>query len=329
PAEPPATAGVDPAAVATAQRLVQQVATVVVGRPGAVRMAVACLAAGGHCLLEDVPGVAKTLLVRTVAQAAGMQFARVQFTPDLLPADITGGSVFNLRQQSFELRKGPVFTQVLLADELNRAPPKTQAALLEAMQEQQVTLEGQSHPLPRPFTVFATQNPIEQEGVYVLPEAELDRFLVRVAVGYPTPDEEERILARVESWKGRQPVVAPVADPQRVLAMQEAARSVFVHPDLKQYIVRIVNATRQDPRVLVGSSPRGSIALQAMAKAVAMLGGRSYAQDEHVKEVAQAVLAHRVLVRPEWASRGVTPHSVVQDALDQVPTPPVPRVGPR
>jgi MoxR-like ATPase len=319
--------------VKNASKTIQDLATavqgVIVGRPEGVRLAIFGMMAGGHCLFEDVPGLAKTLLVKTLAQAAGLDFNRIQFTPDLLPADITGSYLYNMKSQSFSLRKGPVFSQILLADELNRAPPKTQAALLEAMQERQVTLEGTRHTLPAPFHVYATQNPIESEGVYILPEAELDRFMLRISMGYPTEDEEVEVLTRVESWDGEPPTVKKAATPAQIQQAQATVRKVFVHADLKRYIAQLVHFTRRDPRVLVGSSPRGGIAIMGLAKAAACHAGRDFATADDVKEIAAPALAHRILIRPDAAARGLTADDVVEEALRTVATPKVPQIAAR
>jgi MoxR-like ATPase len=312
-----------------ARGVIESVSKVVVGRPGTIRSAVAAMLAGGHVLFEDLPGLAKTQLAKAIARAAGLQFSRIQFTPDLLPADISGSYIYNMRTQAFDLRRGPVFAQMVLADELNRAPPKTQAALLEAMQESQVTLEGRTMPLPAPFHVFATQNPIESEGVYLLPEAQVDRFLMRLSMGYPTPEEELEILDRVEAWDGKVPEHPVVADGAGFVAAQSAARAVFVHPDLKRYIVSLVQHTRQDTRVQAGASPRGAIGLMAAAKASAVIAGRAHATDDDVKALAQAVLAHRILLDPEHQARGAQSRDVVAAALEAVPTPRVPLVAGR
>jgi len=310
-----------------ARKIADETATVIVGRPRAIDHALFGLMTGGHCLFEDVPGLAKTMLVRTIAQAAGLGFSRIQFTPDLLPQDISGSTVYQASDRAFEFRRGPIFAEIVLGDELNRAPPKTQAAMLEAMQEGQVTIEGKSHPLPRPFLVYATQNPIESEGVYILPEAELDRFMLRISMGYPSEDEEIQVLERVEAWDGAFPTVRRVATPAQVVRLQQTTRRVFVHPDLKRYIVRVVHSTRFDERVLVGSSPRGSIAVLAAAKACALMHGRGHAVEDDVKSVAEAALAHRILLRPEALARGAAAEHVVRDILDRVPTPPVPQVA--
>ncbi len=310
-----------------AQKIIEETSKVIVGKERGIRHAVYGMLANGHCLFEDVPGLAKTMLVKTLARVTGLDFHRIQFTPDLLPADISGSYIYNMKEQTFELRKGPVFSQIVLADELNRAPPKTQSALLEAMQEKQVTLEGTTHALPKPFFVYATQNPIESEGVYALPEAELDRFLLRISMGYPSEDEEIEVLERIEGWDGEDPKVKAVTTPAKLVEVQKATRSVFIHPDLKRYIVQLVHATRRDERVQVGSSPRGSIALMALAKAAAISDGRAFATDDDVKDIAEAALAHRIVLRPEAAARGATAEEVISSALATVPTPHIPQVA--
>ncbi len=310
-----------------AKRIVEEAAQVVVGRPDSIRYAVYGMMANGHTLFEDVPGLAKTLLVNTLARAVGLDFNRIQFTPDLLPADITGSYIYNMKKQSFELRSGPVFTQILLADELNRAPPKTQAALLEAMQERQVTLEGSIHKLPSPFFVYATQNPIESEGVYILPEAELDRFMLRISMGYPTVEEEVEIQNRIENWAGQPPNVKKVADASILNKLQAATRSVYAHSDLKRYIATLIQATRTDERVLVGSSPRGTIALLQLGKAAACFHGRDFVTVDDIKEVAVVALPHRLLLRPEAGARGVHALDVIEDVLKGTPVPAVPEVA--
>ncbi|MBI2077854.1 MAG: MoxR family ATPase [Euryarchaeota archaeon] len=312
-----------------ARDLVDSTQRVIVGRPQGVRLAVYGLMAGGNCLFEDVPGLAKTLLVKTIAQAAGLEFSRIQFTPDLLPADITGTYIYNMKTQTFTLRKGAVFAQIVLADELNRAPPKTQAALLEAMQEKQVTLEGTLNKLPSPFHVYATQNPIESEGVYILPEAQLDRFMLRVSMGYPSEEEEIEVLQRVESWDGAPPKVNRVASPSLIEGAQSIVRKVYLHGDLKRYLAQLVHSTRRDPRVQVGSSPRGGIAMMALAKAAAVYHGRDFVTTDDVKEIATSALSHRILMRPEANARGQSADDVVQDALNQLPVPKVPMVAAR
>lgn len=309
-----------------AQNIIAETSKVIVGKERSIRHAVYGMLASGHCLFEDVPGLAKTMLVKTLARVAGLDFHRIQFTPDLLPADISGSYIYNMKQQVFELRRGPVFAQIVLADELNRAPPKTQSALLEAMQEKQVTLEGTTHQLPKPFFVYATQNPIESEGVYALPEAELDRFLLRISMGYPDEEEEIEVLERIESWDGADPRVRSVTTPAKLVEVQKATRSVFIHPDLKRYIVQLVHATRRDERVQVGSSPRGSIALMSLAKAAAISDGRAFATDDDVKDIADAALSHRIVLRPEAAARGATAEDVIRSCLATIPTPVIPQV---
>ena len=313
-------------AAKTAQAILAETQKVIVGKQDSIRHATYGLLAGGHCIFEDVPGLAKTMLVKTLARVTGLDFHRIQFTPDLLPADISGSYIYNMKDQKFELRKGPIFAQIVLADELNRAPPKTQSALLEAMQEKQVTLEGTTHKLPSPFFVYATQNPIESEGVYSLPEAELDRFMMRISMGYPTEEEEVHVLDRIEDWDDADPKIKAVATPTKLKEVQKAVRQVFVHPDLKTYIVQLVHATRNDERVLHGASPRGSIALLALCKAAAICDGRGHAVDDDVKEVAQIALAHRIILRPEAAARGAKPEEIIDAALATVPTPKVPKV---
>jgi len=294
---------------------------IVVGKDEVLERILAGLLANGHVLVEDYPGLAKTLIARLLAQALDLGFRRIQFTPDLLPSDITGSFLYDQREGRFEFRPGPVFTNLLLADEINRATPKTQAALLEAMQESQVTVEGQSFPLAQPFLVIATQNPIELEGTYPLPEAQLDRFLLRVAVGYPQADAERAIL-RIRRERRTDDVAVPVLVTRaELLAMQQALEDVFVSDALEQYIVALVQATRSDSRVTLGASPRGSLAVLKLARAEAAIRGREFVLPDDVKAVAVAALAHRMVLRPElWVSR-TTPAQVVETLLLQVPAP--------
>jgi MoxR-like ATPase len=275
----------------------------------------------GHVLLEDYPGLAKTLIARSFAQTCELGFARIQFTPDLMPADVTGSAVYDQRAADFEFRPGPIFTNLLLADEINRAPPKTQAALLEAMQERQVTVDGVTRRLALPFLVLATQNPVEYEGTYPLPEAQLDRFLLRVSVGYPSRDDEAAVLAqRLE--RGRdEPQLEPVVDAAAFVAMQRALEDVHVSEAIRLYIVDLVAATRESPRVQVGASPRGSLALLKLSRARAALAGRDFVTPDDVKAVAVAALAHRLTLRPELWVQSVRGADVVREALDAVPTP--------
>ncbi len=310
------------AAVAERVRdVVQTLGRIVVGKDEVLERILAGVLADGHVLIEDYPGLAKTLIARLLAQALDLGFRRIQFTPDLLPSDITGSFLYDQREARFEFRPGPVFTNLLLADEINRATPKTQAALLEAMQEAQVTVEGQSFPLARPFLVIATQNPIELEGTYPLPEAQLDRFLLRVGVGYPDASAEREIL-RIRRARRTDAVAVPVLITQaELLAMQAALEDVFVSDALEQYIVALTQATRSDPRVALGASPRGSLAVLKLARAEAAIRGREFVLPDDVKAVAVAALAHRLVLRPElWTSR-TTPTQVVESLLQQVPAP--------
>jgi MoxR-like ATPase len=304
-----------------AREVVLTLGRVVVGKHDVLERIFAGVLANGHVLIEDYPGLAKTLIARLLAQALDLGFRRIQFTPDLLPSDITGSFLYDQSHGRFEFRAGPVFTNLLLADEINRATPKTQAALLEAMQEAQVTVEGQSFPLSPPFLVMATQNPIELEGTYPLPEAQLDRFLMRVGVGYPSPDTEREILRRRRERRTDVATVPTMVTRAELLAMQEALEDVFVSDALEQYIVALTQATRADPRVTLGASPRGALALLKLARAEAALRGREFVLPDDVKAMAGAALAHRLMLRPElWVSR-ITPAQVVESLLHQVPAP--------
>jgi MoxR-like ATPase len=277
--------------------------------------------ARGHVLLEDVPGTGKTLTARSLARALGLSFSRVQFTPDLLPTDVTGSNVYNERDRSFEFREGPIFANVVLADEINRAPPKTQSALLEAMEEEQVTVDGETHPLPQPFLVIATQNPVEQEGTFSLPEAQLDRFAVKAAVGYPDEEGEVELLRRRRGRAERSPSVEQVLDPDRVRAIREAPESVRVDEDLLYYMAQLTRATRQDRRVAVGVSPRGTQRLFEASRARAVVVGREFVTPDDVKAVAQPVLAHRLVLTPDAKVEDVDKSRVVREVLDEVPVP--------
>ena len=304
-----------------AGRVLDEVERAVVGKRGALELVLLGLLADGHVLLDDYPGLAKTLIARSFAQATSLSFARVQFTPDLMPSDVTGSSIYNQRLGDFEFRPGPVFTNLLLGDEINRSPPKTQAALLEAMQERQVTTDGVTRPLERPFLVVATQNPIEFEGTYPLPEAQLDRFLLRLSVGYPSAEAEWRMLERRLERAADEVELVPVATPADVLAMQRAIEQVHVASSIGRYIVELVSATRTSPRVQVGSSPRGSLALLKVARAKAALAGRDFVTPEDVKAVAVPALAHRISLRPELWVRRVTGDDIVAELLASVPVP--------
>ena len=298
------------------ERTLAEVGRVVVGMEEVIDLFLVALVAGGHVLLEGVPGVAKTTLSKSFARALGIQYQRVQFTPDLLPSDVTGTNIFDRRTNDFVLRKGPIFCQVLLADEINRAPAKTQSALLEAMQEYQVTIEGSTLPLPRPFMVLATQNPIEQEGVYRLPEAQLDRFLVRVDMTYPEHDQEVAML-RLHSRASVE--IDQVFTPEAILDIQKQAPLVHGADTLLDYIVNLAEASRQHPDVALGASPRASLNLLRCARARALLAGRHYFTHEDVHAVAQSVLGHRLIIRPEAEVEGIQVADVVRDLLRSVP----------
>jgi MoxR-like ATPase len=294
---------------------------VVVGKRDVLELVLVGLLANGHVLIEDFPGLAKTLIARCFAQVTDMGFARIQFTPDLMPSDVTGSSVYDQRSGEVAFRAGPVFTNLLLGDEINRAPPKTQAALLEAMAERQVTVEGVTRVLEAPFLVLATQNPIEYEGTYPLPEAQLDRFLLRVQVGYPARDDEFAVLARRLARRSDQVRLAPVVNRAEVVAMQAAMEDVFVADSIGYYVVDLVAATRTRPGVEVGASPRGTLAVLLAARARAVVSGRDFVTPEDVKAVAVAALAHRVQLRPEQWVRGTRAEDVIAECLDTVPTP--------
>lgn len=310
-----------------AGEVLAEVGTAVVGMRGTLRLALAAVLAGGHVLFEDVPGLGKTLAARSLAGALGLQFTRLQCTPDLLPSDITGSYVYDPADAQFVFRPGPVFTGLLLADEVNRTPPKTQAALLEAMQEGQVTVEGRTSRLPEPFHVLATANPVEYEGTYPLPEAQLDRFLVRVDVGYPTPADEADVLARRVGRRQEAAPVSAVVDAATLLRMQAGVEQLDVDPDVVAYCVALAAATRAHPAVEVGASPRGSLALLLVARALAVLDGRDVVLPEDVKEAAPAVLTHRLSLGVQTWSGSVTPGSVVAEVLQRTPAPATAPVG--
>jgi MoxR-like ATPase len=308
------------------RQVVDAVGSVVVGKREAVELVLMAVLARGHVLVEDVPGVGKTVLSRAMAKALGLGFARVQFTPDLLPQDLTGTMVYDQRTSEFSFRPGPVFTQFLLADEINRTPPKTQAALLEAMAEHQVTTDGESRPLDETFFVMATSNPIEYEGTYVLPEAQLDRFVARIRMGYLDPADEASMLGERLAGDVSESRISPVVDADRVTELSRMRSDVTVHPDLLDYIVAVLRATREHASVAVGASPRGGLAIGALAQAAALLDGRSYVLADDVKRVAVPALGHRIVIRPDlWAAR-VSGDGVVAEVLGQVPMPePEPR----
>jgi len=304
-----------------ASHVLDAVNTVVVGKREALELVLAGILAGGHVLLEDLPGLGKTLTARSFAQVLGMGFRRLQFTPDLLPADVTGSFLYDQRTHDFTFRAGPIFTNLLLADEINRTPPKTQAALLEAMQERQVSVEGATYRLEEPFHVLATANPIEYEGTYPLPEAQLDRFLLRVSFGYPGADDEWEVLRRRMSRRREESVLEPIVDAGTLRAMQAGLENVTVEDSIGRYIVSLAGATREHPQVLVGASPRGSLALLLLARASAALGGRDYVIPEDVKAVAVPALAHRITLRPEMWLRHIDPSAVILDVLERTPAP--------
>jgi MoxR-like ATPase len=302
-------------------RIIEEVERAVVGKREALELVLLGFLADGHVLIEDFPGLGKTLIARSFAQVFAMDFGRVQFTPDLMPSDVTGSSVFNQRTGDFEFRPGPIFTNLLLGDEINRAPPKTQAALLEAMQERQVTIEGQTNQLERPFLVIATQNPIEYEGTYPLPEAQLDRFILRIGVGYPSRDDEWALLERRLERGADEVSLDAVTDRNGLLEMQASIELVHVSEPIGSYIVDIVASTRTSQRVQVGASPRGSLAILKLSRAKAALDGRDFVTPEDVKAVAVPALSHRLILRPElWVQR-VRPEDVVRESLEAVPAP--------
>ena len=306
---------------ATGKKIIDEVERAVVGKRKLLEMIMASMLAGGHVLLEDNPGLGKTLVARSFAAVLGLDFKRIQFTPDLLPGDITGGYILDRAKNNFQLRQGPIFANIVLADEINRASPKTQSALLEAMQEEQVTLEGESLPLPEPFLVIATQNPIEYEGTFPLPEAQLDRFMLKLSVGYPDVAEEKEILNRRHTRRQEDVKLESVTSAAELMQMRAVVETVHVDPDLEEYIARIVHATRKDRRVAVGASPRGSLAFLKMARAYAALEGRDYILPDDIKRFAQPILAHRIILIPEyWVARDIT-SEVISGILDKVSVP--------
>ena len=304
-----------------AQRILDEVERAIVGKRSALELALCALLADGHVLIEDYPGLAKTLIARSFATATGTHFSRVQFTPDLMPSDVTGASIFNQRTAEFEFRPGPIFTNVLLADEINRAPPKTQAAMLEAMQERQVTTEEGTRSLDPPFLVLATQNPIEYEGTYPLPEAQLDRFLVRMRVGYPSADDEWEILERRLERRQEEAQLSPIVDRDELLAMQRAIEDVHVGESIGRYVVALAGATRASPSVQVGASPRGTLALVKLGRAKAVFDGRDFVVPDDIKAITVPALAHRLTLRPELWVQQVQAEDVVAECLSSVPVP--------
>ncbi len=307
------------------EKIIAEVEKAIVGKGETLRRLLAAfLSKGGHILIEDYPGLAKTLIANSFAAALGLQFKRVQFTPDLLPSDITGGYVFDNRQNGFQLHRGPIFTNILLADEINRASPKTQSALLEAMQEYQVTLEGDTLPLPNPFIVVATQNPIEYEGTFPLPEAQLDRFIVKLKIGYPTVEEEQEILERRRRRKDDRITLNPVVTPDAFSAMRQYVEDIFVHPDVERYIVDLAAMTRQHRQVAIGVSPRGSLALLKLTRAWAAIHGRGYVLPDDVKQFATDALSHRLIMEPSLWGSHTAERAVIDELLQSMPVPVVP-----
>ena len=303
-----------------AQRLIQNLEKVIVGKRQTLEQVIIGLLCQGHLLIEDVPGVGKTMLARSLARSLGCTFSRVQFTPDMLPSDVTGVSIFNQMTREFEFRAGPLMTQILLADEINRATPKTQSALLESMEERQMTVDGITHPLPKPFMVLATQNPIEYEGTFPLPEAQLDRFLLRIRLGYPSLADEILIL---ELQQLRHPIetLEMVVSVEELTIMQQAVKQVYVSPAIKRYIVELVRTTRENAEVFLGASPRGSLGLFKAGQAWAAILGRDYVLPDDIKAIAEHVLAHRVMINPSARLRDITSGLIVQETLKSVAIP--------
>lgn len=303
-----------------AQRIVQSVSQVIIGKRNEIRLTVLGLISQGHILIEDIPGVGKTMLAKALARSIGCTFSRIQFTPDMLPSDVTGVSLFNQKTREFEFRAGPIMAQIILADEINRATPKTQAALLEAMEERQVTVDGVTYPMDSPFLILATQNPIEYEGTFPLPEAQLDRFMIRIQLGYPNPGEELTVLS-AQQYQHPLNTLTQVVSVQQLLAAQQAVREIYVADEVKRYIIDLVNASRQHPDVYLGSSPRGSLSLFRTAQARAAMAGRDYVIPDDVKALAEVTLAHRIIVGPAARIKDISSRTIVQDILINTPVP--------
>ena len=303
-----------------AERIIENVEKVIIGKHESVQLTLLALICQGHVLIEDVPGVGKTMLARATAKSVGCAFKRIQFTPDLLPSDVTGISMFNQKTQEFEFRPGPIIAQIVLIDEINRATPKTQSALLEAMEERQVTVDGVTHRMPKPFMVMATQNPIEYEGTYPLPEAQLDRFMLRISLGHPSPEDEIKIL---DSQQIIHPVetISQVATAQELLQAQDEARKIHLDPSIKEYIVTLVNTTRTHPDVYLGASPRGSLGLYRTSQALAAIEGRDYVIPDDIKRLTEVTLAHRIIVSPSARIRNVDSRAILEEVLQSVPVP--------
>jgi len=310
---------------AVANKIIANIEKVIIGKRSAISIALAAYLCEGHILLEDVPGVAKTMFARALSRSIGCAFKRLQCTPDLLPTDVTGVSIFNQKTTEFEFRPGPIFAQTVLADEINRATPRTQSALLEAMAERRVTVDGTSYNLKPPFLMIATQNPVDQEDTFPLPEAQLDRFLVRLSLGYPTFDEEMKLLTRLQ--KGH-PIddLSPVVKADDLIACQEAIREIHVDDKVRKYIVEIIHATRNHEDVLLGGSPRATLALFRTGQALAAMGGRDFVMPDDIKKMAQPVLTHRIILKPESRLRKKTPSSIVQEVIREVSVPTLERI---
>ena len=306
---------------AISRQVIAEVEKAIVGKSELLKKIMAAVLSGGHILLEDFPGLGKTLIANSLAVALGLDFKRIQFTPDLLPGDITGGHIYDRNTNNFELRKGPIFSNIVLADEINRASPKTQSALLEAMQEGQVTLEGETMPLPKPFIVIATQNPIEYEGTFPLPEAQLDRFIMKLSVGYPSPEEEQEILQRRKDRKKDEVELDRVTDREQILGMRQAVEEVHLDPDLERYIVNIVSMTRRDSRVSVGASPRGGLALSKLSMARAAIDGRDFVLPDDIKEFTGPALEHRLILVPELWMKDDAAEDIIRTVLTSVAVP--------
>ncbi len=303
-----------------AERIAQSVSQVIIGKRNEVRLTVLGLLSRGHILIEDIPGVGKTMMAKALSRTIGCTFSRIQFTPDMLPSDVTGVSLFNQKTREFEFRAGPIMAQIVLADEINRATPKTQAALLEAMEEHQVTVDGVTYGMEEPFLILATQNPIEYEGTFPLPEAQLDRFLIRIQLGYPSPAEELTVLS-AQQYEHPINNMRQVVSTQELLAAQQAIREIYVADEIKRYIVDLANATRQHPDVYLGSSPRGSLALFRTSQARATMAGRDYVIPDDVKALAEVTLAHRIIVGPAARIKDISSRTIVQDILASTPVP--------
>jgi MoxR-like ATPase len=304
----------------TVDRIRANVARVIVGKDEVIELCLVALLCEGHVLLEDVPGIGKTTLAKAIARSVGCTFKRIQFTPDLLPSDVTGILFFNQKTQEFEFRPGPIMAQIVLADEVNRATPRTQSALLEAMQERQMTVDVETMPLPRPFLVLATQNPIELEGTFPLPEAQIDRFLLRVALGYPSEADENEILVRYEREDPLE-TLQPVAQAADLLAMQEQVKAIHVEESVREYVVQVARATREHPAIELGASPRGTLSLYKTAQALAAIRGRTFVLPDDVKYLAPPVLTHRIIISPQTRLRGRRPEEVMAEIVDTVPVP--------